>query len=106
MRTISGIQTDDGQALLAELGAEPGRSCSGLQPDADRAGCMGSDQPRKHPRIGRHLAFENTPSGLVQHANTGLLERHIESDILTHAASGLITKTEATGLRTSAAGAI
>ena len=84
---MAGINADYWQAERPELMPEPGRGRSRLEADTYRLWRIGLNNPCNRLRFRDHCAFKKHLAAAIDHANRGLLERHIHSNIAFHSCS-------------------
>jgi len=81
---VSGIETDDGQAELVQLMPGPTRQRAALQPDARHPGRPRANDRRECLWRGDTPPLPERFTAAVNHADRGLLQRHVESNVLFH----------------------
>ena len=81
---MTGIQADHREIKLRQLVPVPGRQRTALQADAGDLGRPGANSPGDRLRCGRALALPECLAACVDDTDRGLLQRHVQSNILFH----------------------
>ena len=76
---MTGFQTDDRNTALLQPRMQPRRQRASLVPDAPELRAIGCKRGRDRLGIGWHGRLHHHLSSLVDHANRGLVDRHIQS---------------------------
>src|ERR1700683_1909538 len=83
---VPGLNADHRQTCFGESAVKPLRQWSGFQPDPLEAVCGVLQHRQQSLRFARYLHFPNDLAGLIHNADAGLLDRHVQSSKMVHAA--------------------
>lgn len=78
------VHADDRHPEFAQRVPQPGRERSGLQADSYGIRCAATDDLGDRARISAHLSAPDLATGFIDHADRGILLRHIQTNELRH----------------------
>ena len=84
---MPGVNADDGQPHLIQLGPQPRRRCSRLEPNPDDMWCVQFDECRDRLRVGCNHTFALDLPCPIDDADRSQFQRHVQSDIVLHCVS-------------------